>query len=132
MPLTKEDEKKFQALLDRAHAAGEKAMSEFEIKPYMLTIPYDPMFNKKYAGYPRKGKACVRVTPGTILFSRWLKQEGYAYSSGVRSGGVIIDITITDEYDFVMAYAEAFAKVLRRNKIMANSECRTTGVYGNE
>ena len=119
MPITKEDEKRFQGILDRANTAGKEAM--IGVTP-ILTRPYDPMFNKKYAGYPRKGKSWVRVTPGTILFSRWLKQQGIAYSSGERSGGVIIELTITDEYDFAMAYAEAFAKVLNRNKITTSAE----------
>gem|GEM_PF-527280 len=106
-------DERWQALYDLAHAAGLEAMNACVPKPLVVE-------NLVYMEGDCGGAAIV-IDDGRKSFARWLKKNGRGYGH-YESGYVISAERIGQSAEPAKAYADAFARVLRRNGIVCRSE----------
>ncbi len=104
---------RWQALYDLAHAAGLEAMNASVPKPLVVE-------NQVYTE-GGCGGATVILDDGRKSFARWFKKNGHGRRH-YRSGYVISAERIGQSAESAKAYADAFARVLRRNRIECRSE----------
>jgi hypothetical protein len=107
-------DKRWEAIFALACEAGESAALACVPRPL------------KVVGYPVEmegncGCAYVRVPNARTGFARWRKMAGHA-SSHHRSGVCFYSVTESQSAERAKAYAEAFAKVLRRTGIECSVE----------
>ena len=116
------DVKKLHKILDEAVARGKMYAEQCDV---VLTEGKfdDPYSRKRYPGFPRHGKAYVRIKPGTIKMARWLKSEDVAVPTEETSGGVLMEIHgYENSYDQRMAHAKGVADVFQMFGIDATVE----------
>ncbi len=116
-------------LFAKAHAAGMEAGEKARPTPMQVVQrenPFDPTspITKRYAPDPEGvcGFAWVNVRPGGSSFARYLKSRGCSAGYG---GGVSYWVRQFDQsYERKLAYAHAFAEILREAGIRAHVESR--------
>ena len=116
-------------LFGKAHAAGMAAGENARPTPMSVVRRENPFgpnsrITKRYAPDPEGacGFAWVNVRPGGSSFARYLKSRGY--SAGYR-GGVSYWVSQFDQsYERKLAYAHAFAEILREAGVRAHVESR--------
>ncbi|MCE8044370.1 hypothetical protein HOP60_19685 [Halomonas daqingensis] len=103
----------WQELYGLAKAAGLEAMQ--------ACVPEPLVVEKQIYMEGDCGGATIILEDGRKSFSRWLKKNGYGYRH-YKTGYVISAERIGQSAESAMAYAEAFARVLRRNGISCRVE----------
>jgi hypothetical protein len=106
-------DERWQALYDLAHAAGLVAMNACVPKP--LVVESQVYMEGDCGG------ATIVIDDGRKSFARWLKKNGRG-DGHYKSGNVIPAERIGQSAETAKAYADAFARVLRRNGISCRSE----------
>ena len=106
-------DERWQALFNLAHAAGLEAMNACVPKPLVVE---SQVYMEGYCG-----GATIVLDDGRKSFARWLRKNGHGYSH-YKSGYVISAERIGQSAESAKAYADAFARVLRRNEITCRSE----------
>ncbi|MDA1091428.1 MAG: hypothetical protein O3A85_14095 [Proteobacteria bacterium] len=104
---------RWQALFDMARRAGERA--ESECVPTPMKIQGGELFMEGECG-----GAYVVVPDARKGFARWLKTSGNGDRDHYHGGTAFSAETNSQSVDRATAYAEAFAKALRRNGV----ECK--------
>ena len=122
----------FQALWDKAHAAGAEALAACTPTPMIVGSPSTPLGNDvdpTQKTYFVEGGACgfawVKVRPATCAFARWMKRTGKVRGGAAYRGGY--DIWISAGGQSIArkeAYARALADVLRAAGITAYADSR--------
>lgn len=107
------DDARWQALFDLAHAAGLEAMNVCVPKPLVVG-------NQLYMEGDRGG-AVIILEDGRTSLARWLRKNGRGHRH-YKNGYAISAERMGQSVDTAMAYADAFARVLRRNGIGCRSE----------
>jgi hypothetical protein len=116
----------FQELYERAHQAGINAATSAEVQPMVVGTPISIFANDIDETKPTYfvpdgpcGFAEVIVKPGNSRFANWLKKNNIA-STRYYGGGVSVWVSqFGQSYQRKMAYAAAFAEVLRTENIRA-------------
>jgi hypothetical protein len=106
-------DQRWQALYDLAHAAGLAAMDACVPKPLVVG---SQVYMEGYCG-----GATIVLDDGRTSFARWLKRNGRGHAH-YRAGYVISAEGKGQSAESAKAYADAFARVLRRNGIGCRSE----------
>ncbi|MEW8029980.1 MAG: DUF6883 domain-containing protein [Candidatus Thiodiazotropha sp.] len=106
-------DERWQALYDLAHAAGLEAMNACVPKPLVVE-------NQVYMEGDCGG-AVVVIEDGRTSLARWLRKNGRGRRH-YKSGYAISSERIGQSAESAKAYADAFARVLRRNGIACRSE----------
>jgi hypothetical protein len=110
----------FQALYDRAWAAGVQAANTVHVTPMYVGTPTTPFGNdidptktiyKVDSGVC--GFASVQLKPATSAFAKWLKAQGYAKRDEYRGGVYMWISAYGQSLTRKEAHANAMAKVLR-------------------
>lgn len=104
---------RWQALYDLAHAAGLEAMNACVPKPLVVE-------NQVYME-GECGGAVIVIEDGRTSLARWLRKNGCGHRH-YKSGCAISSERIGQSAESAKAYADAFARVLRRNGIGCRSE----------
>jgi hypothetical protein len=116
----------FQDLYERAHQAGINAATSAEVQPMVVGTPTSIFANDIDTTKPTYfipdgpcGFAEVIVKPGNSRFANWLKKNNIG-STRFYGGGVSVWVSdFGQSYQRKMAYAVAFAEVLRTENIRA-------------
>lgn len=114
-----------QVLFDKAHAAGMDAGEKARPRPMVVVQrehPFDdssPIIKR----YPPVmdglcGFAWVNVRPGNSSFANWLRKSGRGHK-GYHGGWEYWVGAFNQSYERKMAYAHAFAEILREAGIKA-------------
>lgn len=106
-----EGDARWQAIYALAEQAGRKAMEECVPKPLVVE-------SQVYMG-GKCGGAFIVIEDGRTSFARWIKKKGRGHRHYQRGYSISAE-QIGQSADSAKAYADAFARVLRRNGI----ECR--------
>jgi hypothetical protein len=121
----------FQELYDQAREAGLVAVAAEKVQP-MIVGQSKSIFNDEIDDtkptYFVEGGLCgfaeVVVKPGNSKFANWLKKNKLA-DTRYYGGGVSVWVSeFGQSYQRKMAYAAAFAKVLRDKNIRASATGR--------
>lgn len=104
---------RWEALYDLAHSAGVEAMNACVPKP--LVVGGQVYMEGDCGG------ATIVLDDGRKSFARWLKKNGRGYGH-YKSGYVISAECTGQSAESAKAYADAFARMLRRNGIACRSE----------
>lgn len=120
----------FQDLYQRAHDAGVKAATSVNVEPMIVGTPksvFSDKIDENKSIYFVESGVCgfseVIVKPGNSRFANWLKKNKLA--SRAYGGGVSIWVSdFGQSYTRKMAYAGAFAQVLRSESINASARGR--------
>jgi len=105
------DKKDFQALWDKAVAAGKAAGNAAVPVPMVVSQRANPLNDNSpavkewFVADGVCGFAWVKVKPGNSAFANWLKKKGYARKDSY-GGGVSISVS---DYNQSMARKEAHA-----------------------
>ena len=110
---TLKGDERWQALYDLAHAAGLEAMNACVSKPLVVE-------NQVYMEGDCGG-AIVIIEDGRTSLARWLRKNGRGRRH-YKSGYAISAERIGQSAESAKTYADAFARVLRRNAIDCRSE----------
>lgn len=108
---------RWQAIHALAEQAARKAMEECVPKPLVVE-------NQVYME-GGCGGAFVVIEDGRTSFARWLKKKGLGYRHYQRGYSISAE-QIGQSAESAKAYADAFARVLRRNGIACRSEIYLT------
>lgn len=108
-----EGDERWQALFGLAHAAGLEAMNACVPKPLVVE-------NQIYIEGDCGG-AVIVIEDGRTSLARWLRKNGRGRRH-YKSGYAISSERIGQSAESAKAYADAFARVLRRNGIGCRSE----------
>jgi hypothetical protein len=139
----------FRALFDAAHLAGLKAARYARPRLTRVVNPiagamieYAPDWASDDAALGHCGYAWVRLRPATSAFARWCKartmaQFGFPDRLCVERdphlGGLVIDVNVQipreidrsgQSYEIKIAYANAFADILRSSGYCAQADGR--------
>ncbi|MEW8001077.1 MAG: DUF6883 domain-containing protein [Candidatus Thiodiazotropha endolucinida] len=106
-------DERWQALYDLAHAAGLETMNACVPKPLVVE-------NQIYME-GECGGAVIVIEDGRTSLARWLRKNGCGHRH-YKSGCAISSKRIGQSAESAKAYADAFARVLRRNGIGCRSE----------
>lgn len=106
-------DERWQALYDLAHGAGLEAMNACVPKPLVVD-------NQVYMEGDCGG-AVVVIEDGRTSLARWLRKNGRGRRH-YKSGYAISSERIGQSAESAKSYADAFARVLRRNGIACQSE----------
>lgn len=128
---TKKREQEFQAIWDKALAAGKAAGNAVVPRPMIVGSPstpfgndVDPTQKTYYVPEGVCGFAWVQVRPGTSAFAKWLKKMKYARADSYAGG---VSVWISD-YNQSMArksaHADAMAKVFNEAGFTAFAQDR--------
>lgn len=120
----------FQDLYQRAHNAGVKAATSVDVEPMIVGTAKSVFSNEIDEDKPTyfvESGVCgfgeVIVKPGNSRFANWLKKNKLA--DRAYGGGVSIWVSdFGQSYTRKMAYAGAFAQVLRSESINASARGR--------
>ena len=106
-------EQRWQALYDLAHASGLEAMNACVPKP--LVVESQVYMEGDCGG------ATIVLDDGRKSFGRWLRKNGRGHAH-YKAGYVISAEGVGQSAESAKAYADAFARVLRRNGVGCRSE----------
>jgi hypothetical protein len=121
----------FQDLYERARQAGLDAAASTTVQPMVVGTAKSLFSNKLDETKPTYfvesgpcGFAEVVVKPGNSRFANWLKKNNIA-ETRYYGGGVSVWVSeFGQSYQRKMAYASAFAEVLRAENIKASATGR--------
>lgn len=121
----------FQDLYERAHQAGLNAAAAEKVQPMIVGTPKSIFSNEIDETKPTYfvesgpcGFAEVIVKPGNSRFANWLKKNNIG-ETRYYGGGVSVWVSeFGQSYQRKMAYAYAFAQVLREADIRASATGR--------
>jgi hypothetical protein len=121
----------FQDLYERARQAGLNAAASTTVQPMVVGTPKSLFSNELDETKPTYfiesgpcGFAEVVVKPGNSRFANWLKKNNIA-ETRYYGGGVSVWVSeFGQSYQRKMAYASAFAEVLRAENIKASATGR--------
>ena len=121
----------FQDLYERAHQAGLNSAAAATVQPMIVGTPktiFGTELDENKPTYFVESGPCgfaeVVVKPGNSRFANWLKKNNIA-STRYYGGGVSIWVSeFGQSYQRKMAYATAFAEILRVENIKASSTGR--------
>ncbi len=112
-----EEDDRWQAIYNLAEQAGKKAMEE--------CVPEPLVVQSRVYMEGACGGASIVIEDGRTSFARWLRKNGLGHRH-YRRGYSVSANRIGQSADSAKAYADAFARVLRRNGINCRSECYLT------
>jgi hypothetical protein len=112
-----EGDARWQAIYELADQAGRKAMEECVPKP--LVVESQVYMEGDCGG------AFIVIEDGRTSFARWLRKKGLGHRHYQR-GYSLSAVQIGQSAESAKAYADAFARVLRRNGIECRSEIYLT------
>lgn len=121
----------FQNLYERARQAGLNAAVSKKVQPMVVGTPksiFSNEIDETKPSYIVEGGPCgfaeVVVKPGNSRFANWLKKNNLG-GRRYYGGGVSVWVSeFGQSYERKMAYAQAFAEVLREANIHASAAGR--------
>ena len=118
-------------LFERAHQAGMVAGTGHTPEPMYLVErenPFDDNSPVIHAYEPVMDGVCgfawVNVKPGTSRFARWIRNTNHGRSDDYYGGTTVWVRYFNQSYERKLAYAEAFAEVLKEAGIRAYAHGR--------
>lgn len=124
------NKREFRRLYEKAHAAGLAAGENAIPQPMVVSEAHvltgEPKANgqKWFVSEGVCGFAWVRIKPATTSFARWLKAEGLARRDSYHGGLALNVFQFNQSYERKIAYAHAFADVLKEAGITAYADGR--------